>query len=56
MDYPCGICGREVKDDDEAMQCEVDCMFWFHKACINLSDEEYDELSKSPARKIYPSL
>lgn len=47
MDYPCGTCGEEVKDDDMAIQCEVDCMRWFHKCCLNLTEEEYDKLSKS---------
>ena len=47
MDYPCGTCGEEVKDNDKAIQCEIDCMRWFHKRCLNLTEEEYDKLSKS---------
>jgi len=47
MDYPCGACGKEVKDDDRAIQCEIDCMLWFHKRCLNLTEEQYDKLSKS---------
>ena len=47
MDYPCGTYGEEVKDDDEMIQYEIDCMQWFHKRCLNLTDEEYNELIKS---------
>ena len=47
MDYPCGVCAQEVQPDDEAIQCEVDCMLWFHKSCLNLSEKEYEELSTS---------
>jgi len=42
MDYSCGVCVAEVKADDIAIQCEVDCMLWFHKSCTDLLDEEYE--------------
>ena len=29
--YPCGGCGREVKDDDEAIFCESGCEQWYHR-------------------------
>ena len=48
-DYPCGVCGKDVKDDDKAIQCESDCMLWFHAECANLADEEYDKLSWTDA-------
>ena len=36
--YSCGECGEEVTDDDKAIQCESDCMCWFHADCVNLTD------------------
>ena len=32
--YPCGACNNKVHDDEKAVQCENDCMLWFHAACI----------------------
>ena len=29
--YPCGGCGREVRDDDEAIFCESGCEQWYHR-------------------------
>ena len=29
--YPCGECGKEVKDDDEAIYCESGCEQWYHR-------------------------
>ena len=29
--YPCGECGREVKDNDEAIYCESGCEQWYHR-------------------------
>ena len=30
-DFPCGVCGREVNDDDEAIYCESGCEQWYHR-------------------------
>jgi len=38
------VCTQEVKANDQAVQCEVNCMFWFHISCVNLSDEDYEHL------------
>ena len=46
VDYPCGICGKEVESEDKAIQCESDCMCWFHARCVSLTDSEYEQLSK----------
>lgn len=29
--YPCGICHKEVHDNDQAILCESGCNFWFHR-------------------------
>ena len=29
--YPCGGCGDEVKDEDEAIYCESGCEQWYHR-------------------------
>lgn len=29
--YPCGVCHKEVHDNDQAMLCESGCNFWFHR-------------------------
>ena len=47
IDYSCGECGKEVTDDDKAIQCESDCMCWFQADCMNLSDDDYDKLSET---------
>lgn len=47
VDYPCRVCGEEVHDDDRALQCESECMLWFHAECANVGNEEYDSLSRS---------
>ena len=36
-----------MRDEDRALQCESECMLWFHAECANVSDEEYDLLSGS---------
>jgi len=29
--YPCGMCHKEVNDNDEAVFCESGCNFFFHR-------------------------
>lgn len=29
--YPCGVCHKEVHDNDQAVLCESGCNFWFHR-------------------------
>ncbi|XP_022256867.1 pygopus homolog 1-like isoform X1 [Limulus polyphemus] len=36
--YPCGICHKEVHDNDQALLCESGCNFWFHRVCTGLTD------------------
>jgi hypothetical protein len=32
--YPCGICHKEVHDNDQAILCESGCNFWFHRCAL----------------------
>lgn len=34
--YPCGICHKEVHDNDQAILCESGCNFWFHRYGLRL--------------------
>lgn len=36
--YPCGICHKEVHDNDQAILCESGCNFWFHRYKLKLND------------------
>ena len=45
--YPCGVCSKNVLDDAKAVQCESDCMLWFHIECVGVSDSEYTKLCDS---------
>lgn len=36
--YPCGICHKEVHDNDQAILCESGCNFWYHRNCTGLSE------------------
>lgn len=29
--YPCGVCHKEVHDNDQGILCESGCNFWFHR-------------------------
>ncbi|KAG8177753.1 hypothetical protein JTE90_008854 [Oedothorax gibbosus] len=39
--YPCGICHKEVHDNDHAILCESGCNFWFHRVCTGLSEPAF---------------
>merc|ERR1719342_1050159 len=43
--YPCGICHKEVHDNDQAILCESGCNFWFHRSCIGLTEGAYHLLT-----------
>ena len=36
-----------MQEDENSIQCESDCMLWFHVECTNLSDERFHELIES---------
>lgn len=43
--YPCGICKREVNDNDDAIFCETGCAQWYHRVCTGLTELAYDLLT-----------
>jgi len=43
--FPCGICTKEVNDEDEAILCEAGCAFWYHRNCTGMSDFAYKSLT-----------
>lgn len=44
--YPCGICHREVHDNDQAILCESGCNFWFHRICTGLAEAAFHYLTQ----------
>lgn len=44
--YPCGICRREVGDNDQAILCESGCNFWFHRVCTGLAEPAFHFLTQ----------
>ena len=44
--YPCKVCDRSVKSNQQGIQCEC-CYSWLHAKCIHMSTEEYQTLSLS---------
>ncbi|XP_022915513.1 protein pygopus-like [Onthophagus taurus] len=43
--YPCGICHKEVHDNDQAILCESGCNFWFHRGCTGLTETAFQFLT-----------
>ncbi|XP_070542458.1 pygopus homolog 1-like [Ptychodera flava] len=43
--YPCGLCHREVHDNDDAILCESSCNFWFHRVCTGMTEAAYTLLT-----------
>lgn len=43
--YPCGMCHKEVHDNDCAILCESGCNFWHHRACTGLTEYAYQLLT-----------
>ena len=46
IDDVCPICKTRVEWDVDALQCE-ECEVWMHKACLCMSDEEYEDHKNS---------
>lgn len=44
--YACGLCHKEVNDNDEALFCESGCNFFFHRACTGLTEAAFQLMSK----------
>ena len=45
-DYPCGICGKPVADNDEAILCDSGCDIWYHRSCTGMDKEAYELLTR----------
>eukprot|EP00794_Sanderia_malayensis_P009906 gene9906-10919_t len=39
--FPCGSCGKEVNDNDEAIMCEAGCSYWYHRICTGMGNDAY---------------
>jgi len=44
--YPCGVCQKEIHDNDQAILCESGCNFWFHRNCTGLTEPAYTMLTQ----------
>lgn len=44
--YPCGVCHKEVHDNDQAILCESGCNFWFHRICTGLTEPAFHMLTQ----------
>lgn len=44
--YPCGICHKEVHDNDQGVLCESGCNFWFHRACTGITERAFNLLNQ----------
>ena len=44
--YPCTICMGFCLEDENCIQCDT-CVNWFHKECVNLSNERFRYLSNN---------
>ncbi|CAL1538826.1 unnamed protein product [Lymnaea stagnalis] len=42
--YPCGVCHKEVHENDQAVLCESGCNFWFHRICTGLTADAFSML------------
>ena len=41
---------EEVDVDDKGIQCEGECQYWYHCACLGINDGEYDCLAASDSK------
>jgi len=41
VQFPCGSCGKEVNDNDEAIYCEAGCAYWYHRICTGMGNDAY---------------
>lgn len=42
--YPCGVCHKEVHENEQAILCESGCNFWFHRLCTGLTEDAFTML------------
>ena len=41
--HPCGLCGKAVKNNQKAIECE-ECLVWYHVNCTATSAQSYEDL------------
>ena len=47
-DWCCGVCGQEVRDSEEGVQCDG-CRSWLHSHCGGISHLSYREMVREEA-------
>ena len=45
---PCGECGKAVKSNQRAIECE-ECCVWFHKRCLGINSVNFKILEQHPS-------
>ena len=50
-DWRCGVCGQEVRDSEEGVQCDG-CRSWLHTQCAGISHHSYTQMVREEAFKI----
>lgn len=45
IEYPCGVCLKEVTNRQHGALCKSKCNRWFHKDCAKIPPAEYSKLS-----------
>ena len=43
FEFPCGVCGQEVGNDDEGILCD-ECDLWQHAVCVGIGKKTYRAL------------
>ena len=46
--YQCGICGKAVRENQQATECE-ECEVWFHQAYLDINDSNFKILEEHPS-------
>ena len=46
----CGICHKEVKNNDKAIECNK-CLTWIHIKCNKLTNKQYKHFQDNPEEK-----
>ena len=54
MKYRCGDCGKQVRWNQQAVQCDA-CQEWLHTKCLNILPSEYSLLQQSDDPWICPT-
>ena len=47
-DNICGYCHKEYVEDEEWIDCD-ECKKWYHRVCVNVSDEFWNIVTKESA-------